>query len=243
MTSDLLVLRPEPSASQTAHHARDAGWSPVLLPLFTLTSRPWDPPSAEDFDAVMMTSANAAQYGGTGLADFRELPLYAVGTATERAAKEAGFARIIAGNGGVAELADRMRSDDVTHIFHPAGAATRPFDESGLSITRVTVYDAKRVPPPDLAAHLRPDMVILVHSPRAAPEMVILVHSPRAAEYLDALCTEQAVDRSALRLVAISAAALERAGSGWGRAMAADEPNEPAMLVAASALGESDPIG
>ena len=178
----------------------------------------------------MMTSANAAQFGGEGLADFCDLPLYAVGAATGEAAKEAGFARIIAGNGGVAALADRMRSDDVTHIFHPAGAATRPFDESGLSITRVTVYDAKRVPPPDLAAHLR-------------PEMVILVHSPRAAEYLDALCTEQAVDRSALRLVAISAAALERAGSGWCRAMAADEPNEPAMLVDASALGESDRIG
>lgn len=178
----------------------------------------------------MMTSANAAQFGGEGLADFCDLPLYAVGAATGEAAKEAGFARIIAGDGGVAELADRMRSDDVTRIFHPAGAATRSFDESGLSITRVTVYDAKRVAPPDLAAHLQPDMVILVHS-------------PRAAEYLDALCTEQAVDRSAVRLVAISDAALARAGAGWGSAMAAEQPNERAMLVAASALGESDPIG
>ncbi|QLC22743.1 uroporphyrinogen-III synthase [Parasphingopyxis sp. CP4] len=229
MTSDLLVLRPEPGASHTAQRAREAGWNPVLLPLFTLTSCPWTAPSAESFDAVMMTSANAALFGGEGLTDFCDLPLYAVGTATGVAAKEAGFVEIIAGSGGVAELADRMRGDGVARIFHPAGAATRPFDESGLTITRATVYDAKRVPPPNLAAHLRPDMVILVHS-------------PRAAEYLDALCTEQAVERSALRLVAISAAALERAGTGWGMAMAAAQPNEPAMLAAASALGESDPI-
>ncbi len=230
MTSDLLVLRPEPGASQTAQRARDAGWNPIVLPLFTVTSRPWTPPPAADFDAVMMTSANAAQFGGEGLADFCDLPLYAVGAATGEAAKEAGFTEVIAGNGGVAELADRMRSDGVTRIFHPAGAATRPFDESGLSITRATVYDAKRVSPPDLADLLPADMVILVHS-------------PRAAEYLDALCTDQAVERSAFKLVAISAAALERAGTGWGMAMAAEQPNEPAMLAAASALGESDPIG
>ena len=230
MTSNLLVLRPEPGASQTAQRAQMAGWEPILLPLFTVASCPWTPPSATDFDAAMITSANAVHYGGEELADFLDLPLYAVGGATSEAARKAGFTRVITGGGTASALADQMRADGVRRIFRPAGAATRPFDETGLSIMRVTVYDAKRVAPPDLAPYLRADPIILLHS-------------PRAAAYLDALCTEQAIDRSRLRLVAISPAALDKAGLGWGSAVAADQPDDAAMLAAASTLGESDPIG
>ena len=230
MTSDLLVLRPEPGASQTAHRAQEAGWNPIVLPLFIVASCPWTPPSAAEFDAVMMTSANAAHYGGAGLAAFLDRPLYAVGGATAEAAKDAGFKQILIGPGTATALADQMRAAGVQRIFHPAGAATRPFDETGLRITRMTVYDATRMPPPDLAPHLR-------------PATIILVHSPRAARYLDALCTEQAIDRSPLRLVAISQAALDDAGQGWGAVIAADSPDDAAMLAAASTLGESDTIG
>lgn len=230
MTSELLILRPEPGASTTAKRAQEAGWKPITLPLFMVTPQAWDPPADDQFDAVMMTSANAAHYGGAGLSELFGLPLYAVGAATAEAAKKAGFARVITGPGTAAALADQMRANGVTRIFHPAGAATRPFDETDLRITRATVYDAKRVPPPDLAGILRAGTIILVHS-------------PRAATYLDMLCTDQAIDRSALRLVAISQAALDQAGQGWGVAIAAEHPDEAAMLAAASTLGESDPIG
>ena len=230
MTSELLILRPEPGASATAKRAQEAGWKPITLPLFTVTPQAWDPPPGDRFDAVMMTSANAAHYGGAGLAEFLSLPLYAVGAATAEAAKKVGFERVITGTGTAAALADQMRAEGVTRIFHPAGAATRPFDETSLRITRAIVYDATRVPPPDLAQNLRAGTVILVHS-------------PRAATYLDTLCTDQAIDRSPLRLVAISPAALNQAGQGWGVAIAADRPDEATMLAAASTLGESDPIG
>jgi uroporphyrinogen-III synthase len=59
--------------------------------MFTFAAR-MDRPAAEDFEAVLFTSANAPRHGGDGLAPFRALPCYAVGEATALAAAEAGLA-------------------------------------------------------------------------------------------------------------------------------------------------------
>jgi len=223
MTSRLIVLRPEPGASITARRAEQAGWATIILSLFEIAPLDWNPPDPGHFDAVLMTSANSARAGGAGLARYHGLPLYAIGAQTAEAARENGFEIIISGEAGVAEMADRMRSDGVARIFHPSGETVRPFDESGLTVTRVPVYAARQVTPTDLVAAIDSDAILLVHS-------------PRGARYLDALCTEQNIARNALSLVAISDATLAEAGPGWRMAVAAERPTDDAMLAAASSL-------
>ncbi|MEM8696098.1 MAG: uroporphyrinogen-III synthase [Pseudomonadota bacterium] len=230
MTSPLVILRPEPGASMTAKRARAAGWTAKTVPLFAIAPLDWEPPDPEKFDAVLMTSANAARFGGVGLDGYHGLPLYAVGRQTGEAARAQGFETVIEGEHGAAEMADRMRRDGMVRIFHAAGAATRPFDERDLAIERNALYEARRAAPPNLAAIL-------------PPNAIILLHSPRSAGYLDELCTDQSIDRAMLSLVAISDATLAEAGGGWRAAVAAQRPGDDAQRAAASALGGSDPIG
>ena len=66
MTNEVLILRPEPGAGRTAERARKLGLVPVVAPLFAIRALPWTPPDAAGFDAVMLTSANAAREAGGG---------------------------------------------------------------------------------------------------------------------------------------------------------------------------------
>ncbi|MEO1169398.1 MAG: uroporphyrinogen-III synthase [Pseudomonadota bacterium] len=224
MTSQLVIFRPEPGASQTAKRAANAGWSVLKLPLFAVEPLDWESPDPALFDAILLTSANSLRFGGPNVARYRHLPLYAVGAQTAKAAREAGFEMIITGDADAAAMADRLRADGKRAVFHPAGEATRPFDESGLTITRVALYAAARTAPPDLGV--------------IEDGAVLLVHSPRSALYLDELCSAQAIARDRLNLAAISETALAKAGAGWKASVAAEQPSDAAMLDAASALAD-----
>ena len=57
-----------------------------------------------EYDALLLTSANALRHGGTGLEQLQSLPAYAVGNATAAAAREAGFEIAGEGDGGVEGL-------------------------------------------------------------------------------------------------------------------------------------------
>jgi uroporphyrinogen-III synthase len=230
MTSRLLILRPEPGASATARRAVDCGWDPVLAPLFTIIAIRWQPEAASEFDAVMMTSANAARTGGEALARYHKLPLYAVGTATAAAASRAGFANVVAGDHDASALADQLRADGRNRVLHLAGDPRRDFDETGLTVRRAIVYRSEEAP----ADHLRGLI---------GAGLVVAVHSPRAARRFADLCSEQDIDRSTVSLAAISAATVEQAGEGWLATAIADRPDDEALLAAASSLGGAGLIG
>src|SRR3546814_5342631 len=81
----LLILRPEPGASMTAGRATALGLQPVCYPLFQVRPCVWDAPDPAEFDAIMLTSANALLHGGPQLDRFKHLPAFAVGEATGEA--------------------------------------------------------------------------------------------------------------------------------------------------------------
>ena len=58
----MLILRPQPGADETAARARTLGLEPVVAPLFTIRPLAWEPPDPAEFDAVLLTSANAARH-------------------------------------------------------------------------------------------------------------------------------------------------------------------------------------
>jgi len=213
----LLILRPAPGNAATACAARKLGFDPVCVPLFEVAGVDWTLTDTS-VAAVAMTSANAARLGGAGLAALTRLPLYAVGPTTARAARDAGFGRVVTGPGDAAGLARLLADDQPGRIVHLAGAEHRALDIP--DVETVVVYRARvrALSHPELAA---------VDAARLA-----LVHSARAGARLAAVTTR----RSATTLVAISAAAARACGPGWRRLQTAERPRDDAMLALARRL-------
>lgn len=218
MMRPLLVLRPEPGASATVAAARALGLEAIAAPLFAVHPLDWELPDRVP-DAVLMTSANAARLAGPALARLTTLPLYAVGEATAAAARNAGFSRILVGEGGIDAIVARAVADGIGHLLHLAGREHRVPAAHQPVIDRRIVYGADPVATlPAAAVPVLPDAVALLHSPRAAERFAMLV------------------DRSAVRVAAISRAALTAAGDGWREVAVADQPTDASLLAAAAKL-------
>lgn len=216
--SRVVILRPEPGADATAERACTLGLEPVVMPLFTVGALAWTPPDPARFDALMVTSANAARYAGPELTHYAHLPLFVVGEATALACREQGLEPLGVGNSNAAALLADISQAGHRAVLHLCGADVVGTECSGLTITRMPVYHS---------VESRDTLSLQAHD-------VLLIHSPRAGERLAALVPPQ--QRSRLTVVAISPQALVAAGSGWMRAVAAPVPTDAAMLALAREL-------
>lgn len=217
----LAVLRPEPGNAASAARIAAAGAQPLRLPLFALQALAWEPAVAAEHDALFLTSANAVRYAGPALADYRALPVYAVGAATAAAAEAAGLLVVATGTAGAAALDVLAAAAGVRRALYLAGKdrATQAPTTVGRTIE---VYESAALPlkPADLLPLA--GAVALVHSPRAAAQLALLVR-----------------DRAATRVAAISAAALAAAGDGWADKAVAATPDDAALIAAGLALAGS----
>ena len=59
----LLVTRPEPGNSATMTRATALGLDAHAMPLFAARALPWTAPAPQDFDAILLTSAQAVATG------------------------------------------------------------------------------------------------------------------------------------------------------------------------------------
>jgi uroporphyrinogen-III synthase len=222
MTGAVLILRPAGGADRTAAAARASGLRPLRYPLFAVEPVDWDAPDAASFDAVLLTSANAARSGGPALARYAALPVHAVGATSAAAARAAGFTDVREGGGDIAGTLPLIAAAGHRRLLHLAGEDVRPFDAGALMIERRILYRA--APSGDaagLAAALEDAAVVLVHSPRAGERLASLTAAPQ---------------RQARALAAISPAALEASGQGWAVAAAAVTPGDAALLALAGKL-------
>lgn len=211
----LAVMRPEPGASATVDRARRRGLDAVAMPLFTIEPVEWQAPDRDDFDGLLLTSANALRDGGGQLEQLRALPAYAVGMATAEVARAAGFDIAAAGDSGVDRLLGSIGAD--FKLLHLCGEDRREPVDALQSITPLIVYRSKEIDHPEL--HNLDGAVALIHSPRAGRRLAELVS-----------------ERSAIAIAAISAAAAEAVGAGWRVVEAADEPGDDALLALAERL-------
>lgn len=208
----LIVLRPEPGASVTVGAARALGLDARACPLFAITPLTWTPPAADDFEALVLTSANAVRHAGAQLAQYAALPVHAVGAATAAAAREAGFRVVSDHDGGAQALLDGLGS--VCRLLWLCGADRTAIDPRGRTIAAVPVYAARAIDPPaDFAALIVARSVALVHSARAGQRLADLVER-----------------RSPVAIAAISHRAALACGSGWARVVAAERPGGEAVL-------------
>ena len=222
--SRVIVLRPEPAATRTADKARAAGLNVAVRPLFAPVAVAWTPPALELFDALLLTSANGVRLAGKGLARYRTLPAYAVGEATAQALKEAGFADVVSGDADGTAIVRHIIDDGRSRVLHLSGTTVAGLEAGSLHVTRVPVYGMTALPPdPALKADAKAGSVLLVHSPRAGER--VAGQFPQEA-------------RASLRIVAISAAAAQACGEGWGSRTHPARPSDDEMLALARQLCE-----
>ena len=214
----LVLLRPEPGLSASAATARALGLTVIECPLFVVEPLAWQAPPAEQFDALLMTSANAIRHAGNGLAAYRALPVLAVGEATAEAAMAAGLVVERVGFGGVTDLLAAEPTE--RRLLHLAGQQVA---EPGRAITTVAVYVSIEIA--DAVLPSLGNTVVAVHSPRAAKRLAELAH-----------------DRSGATVAAISATAAAACGSGWAAIETAAAPDDWSLLALAARLCQgSDP--
>lgn len=221
----ILILRPEPGAGRSAARARALGLDSVLAPIFTVEPRAWDAPDASAFDAVLLTSGNAARLGGEGLERFMDLPAFAVGEATAQAAREAGFARVEAGSSDMAAALELAESRGARALFHPCGEHHLALGRAAVRVERRIVYAS------------RPESALPPQASEAlAKGALALLHSPRAAAHFEALCRAAGLAKAGTDLALISQAAAAAAGEGWRSKWIASSPRDHALLELAAKL-------
>jgi len=234
----VLVTRPEPGASETACRLESLGFEPIKLPLQeTLPLAVVDLPRPKDVCIVVLPSASVVRHAPRWLLDnWAEIPCLAVGEATARAAREAGFREVRVGGGDAEALGDAIIADKpVGFVAYLCGKVRRPvfeqkLAEAGIPVRVVETYDTSPI--------ARDDETVI----RAAGTDSIdyaLVYSANAAELLLDLMMREMLQNlfAGTTLVCISPRVAEIFSPDGGKLarnkiVIAQEPNEGALLEA-----------
>lgn len=197
------ITRAEPGASETAERVTAHGHKAVVAPLLALERLPNPQLDLHDVRAIAFTSANGVRAFAAASPE-RDFRVFCVGAATAVEAKSAGFRSVLAGDGDVAALAQRiatraleLRGGVVLHpgAAHPAGDLVGVLKKAGIEARGVPLYDSAPVQPPDdFLAGLGELEIVLLHSPKAAKALARLLRK-HPAPHLRALCLSPAVAR------------------------------------------------
>ena len=230
----LLVTRPEPDATRQAEWLRTRGHEPVLAPLLAIETATDVPLELDDAQALIVTSRNAVRALAfhPGLAAASQLPLFAVGEATTKAASELGFTNVIAGPGTAETLvpliAERLTPGSGT-LAHLSGEAVAfdlksAFEAKGFTLRQPILYRA-------VAATKFPDGVL--SSLNAGSLDGVILMSPRTAAIFAALVVRAGALTQAARLdcYCLSGAVAQAVEPLKSRVIVAARPREDDILA------------
>lgn len=214
----LLVLRPEPGNAETMARTKTRGLNAFSFPLFVAEPIAWAAPPTDQFDEVLLTSANAIRLAGDGLQALKGLPAYCVGEATADVARNAGFTIAKVGQSGVNELLASVGEKRLIHLCGEDRIAPKP------SVTAITPLPCYRMVAPPVQSKL---LEALAQNP------IALLHSPRAARHFSALVDASTTPRSAISLYTLSHAIADAVGEGWEDVAISPHPRDEEALQAA----------
>jgi uroporphyrinogen-III synthase len=219
----LLVTRPEADAARTAEALRARGHEILLAPLLRIESV--NANFGGPFDAVLMTSANAARAiaAHPRAPELFLLPCLTVGDRSAEAAHAAGFTRVESADGALSDLVRLVTQRHANgRLLYLAGEdRVGEFSSHGVAVETAVVYRAVAVEklPPDVAQAQLDG--VLHYSSRSAATLL------RLAERAGAL---NAVLRLAHYCLSAEVAAPLRA-AGAQRIAVAVSPTESALLT------------
>lgn len=217
----VLIIRPQPGADATAERFRAAGHVAVVMPLFEIQAVAPTSISAAGYDAIILTSGNAVRAAGGFLKANAHMPIYAVGSATARAAEKSAITPFRIGAAGIEALVDVAVQDGRERLLWLAGEDHTPLQPRGdVTVDTHIVYKSVAVRTPDAfkAAVGQSDLVIL--------------HSSRAAQHFAACCDDARLSRHDVALATFSDAIARNTGDGWSMCIIAPAPNDAALLDA-----------
>tara|TARA_R110000868_G_scaffold120275_2_gene319321 strand:+ start:885 stop:1613 length:729 start_codon:yes stop_codon:yes gene_type:complete len=210
----LLVTRPDEDASPLIAALEAMGHQAFHMPLLNVRHLPDAVIPSRVWQALLITSANGvrALSAHRDAAGLMHLPVYAVGEASAAAARDAGFAQVMAAGGDVVSLAADVSAalkPEGGALLHVAGSVLAGdlkgmLEASGFSVERAVLYEADvatQLPAAGrrlLAGGGSDEGIdgVLFFSPRTATTFVMLVLEaglgPRMAG-LTAFCLSQAV--------------------------------------------------
>lgn len=217
----LIIVRPEPGASATARRAAQLGLNALCVPLFAVEPLDWQAPDVSDFDALLVTSANAVRHAGPQLAALAGLPCHCVGAATAAAARAAGLTVAAFGTAGAQALVDSMTSRGHRKLLWLTGKDRTMLRSDSAQITPLVCYHAAEITDP-------PGWAKAVVAPA-----VLLLHSARATQRASALASDA---RKHLIAIAISDAVAAAAGPDWEQLVVAPAPTDADLLAIAAKL-------
>lgn len=243
----LLITRPAEDAEPLARRLRDLGHSPMIEPMLDMVWLDGPAPELKDVQALLFTSANGVR-AFTRRTGRLDRTVYAVGDATARAAREAGFTTVESAGGDVYALADLVGArarPEAGVLLHVAGTVVAG-DLSGLltakgfSVRREAMYEA--LPSARLGlftaaalAEGRMDAV-LIFSPRTGRSFVRLVAEAGLLDRcrtVDALCLSPAVSE------AVRTCNAEQVP--WRSVQVAERPEQDSLLALLPDLRRGSP--
>ena len=177
----LLVTRSQPHAARTAAALWARGHEPIVAPLFRLEILSEVGPEDGPWDAILLTSVNAMWGVCTWVwkGRWRDLPVFAVGDRTAKAARDQGFTAVTSAAGNVHDLADLVaaRLTPPARLLYLAGEE-RAGDLAGALRAKSFVVDtvqiyrivAAETLPPEAAAALSGEIGGVLHYSRQSAE-------------------------------------------------------------------------
>ncbi len=247
MQSIILTVRPEPDCdldvAALARRGVASMAAPVICPAYDAGAGNAVPELADaaSYGGVIFTSRHAVigllqACGGTLDPGWGDLPVFAVGRATGRAAAAAGFGNVIIGSGGGAGLVPLITAsaEGITGPLLWPAAQDRSFDmvaalATVAPVTMVEVY--RMIPVRDMPAAaqdaIADDNVLAV----------ILMSARSAQLFRDQLASAgHDAARGGIVVIAGSRAIAEAAGAGWREVYVARRPTRARLLAIAALL-------
>lgn len=233
MSLPVIVTRTLPGARDTAENLTRLGFAPILSPMLSIVETGLAPNDLDGIGHLIFTSANGVR-AIRGAQVPPELIAWCVGPSTAEAARDAGFANVIEGDGNAEDLAKFILSahpeGPLLHIANEAAAGelVAALKSGGLEARFSAPYRT------DAAASLSPEALAALAGPGPA---ILLLHSAKAASAV----ADSRPPLATAGLVAISEAALaplqgEASRGHWIAARPNEDSLMDALQLAAAAL-------
>lgn len=190
------ITRARPGALVTAERVEALGFTAIVEPLLAVAFLDAEL-DLSHIAALAFTSANGVE-AFARLSDGRDLPVFAVGRATAKAAQDAGFASVSSADGDVEDLCGLIVAGAPGPVLwagarEPAGDLVGKLRGRGVMAKGATVYETiERTPSAEVLARLDAPLTVLLHSPRAARILARRLEG-RSLPALRALCLSEAV--------------------------------------------------
>ena len=227
----LLLTRPQADSEKLARQLAARGVSSVIEPLLRIRVRKGPSLDTAGVAALAFTSANGV-HAFTERSSRRDLPVFAVGDATGRAARDAAFKEVKSAMGDVNDLAHLLSqalSPKAGSILHPAASqvagdlAGRLID-AGFTYRREVIYKAEEV------STLSPETCATIAC--GDVDGVVLM-SPRTGRiFKELMIRSELAERTASMTAFCLSTAVAGATKGlpWRKVQTAERPEQAALM-------------